>query len=115
MLPASRSPLGHAIRHAENGACDMEAAVFRRQVEGRLPLHPVELVVLIGINDRCDEPPQVARLGPPVVYASRQAEGGRLWRPPAGQAPALPAPLDRLVDEENGGAEDDEGEGKPTT
>jgi hypothetical protein len=45
-------------------------------------------------GDRWLPPPRSSGAPPQCLTARGRAEDGRLWRPPAGQAPALPAPLD---------------------
>jgi hypothetical protein len=46
-----------------------------------------------SVRTLCGMGRRQARPGPPVRVSRRRAEGGRLWRPPASQAPPPPAPL----------------------
>ena len=68
----------------------------------RRHLHGVVSRADVGAPKRLTDPRRSADLAAPdeqlqsSIRPPAGGEGGRLWRPPAGPAPALPAPLDPL-------------------
>lgn len=70
-------PLGKTVRHAQHRSCDLEASFLGGEVEVRLPLDPIGLVVVGGSDDSVDEQPKVGRASKGLRRVDRERHGSK--------------------------------------